>query len=239
MPRCFSYRPRLITRRNAAQVSTEKLAATASLPNRLVGISRHYEQERLVQLETSLEISRRVGSTLDRQQLYHEIVDLIRSNYGYDEAQLFVWSTAPARVHLGQDRAGGSELATRIPLARSGLLGHTLLQNRPTFVPDMRHSQRFPPDPYWPATRARVILPIRQGSGLIGLFDLHSQQPIQHSSTALIGLQALADQLGRSAAQRRSVSRRLSPRAPMPSAPTSSRAACWPTSATSCARRST
>ncbi len=195
IPRHFSYRPRLITRRNAAQVSTEKLAAIASLPNRLVGISRHYEQERLVQLETSLEISRRVGSVLDRQQLYHEIVDLIRSNYGYDEAQLFVWSIRQREFIL--DKIGpGSEMMTRIPLAQSGLLGHTLLQNRPTFIPDMRHSQRFPPDPYWPSTRARVILPIRQRSELIGLFDLHSQQPIHHSSIALIGLQALADQLG-------------------------------------------
>ena len=195
MPRYFSYKPRLVTRQNVAQVSTEKLAATASLPNRLVGINRHYEQERLVQLETSLEISRRVGSTLDHQQLYHEIVDLIRSNYGYDEAQIFVWSLRQREFIL--DRIGPEgELATRIPLARSGLLGHTLLQNRPTFVPDMRHSQRFPADPFWPATRARVILPIRQGSGIIGLLDLHSQQPIQHSSTALIGLQALADQLG-------------------------------------------
>lgn len=60
----------------------------------------------------------------------------------------------------------------------------------------MRHSQRFPPDPYWPSTCARVILPIRQRSELIGLFDLHSQQPIHHSPIALIGLQALADQLG-------------------------------------------
>lgn len=195
LPRHFSYNPRLVTRANVAQISTEKLAAIASLPNRLVGFNRYQEQERLVQLETSLEISRRVGSILDRQQLYYEIVDLIRSNYGYDEAQIFMWSMREREFVL--DKLGSEpEVATRIPLAQSGLLGHTLLQNRPTFIPDMRHSHRFPPDPYWPATRSRVILPIRQGPDFIGLLDLHSRQPIQHSSNALIGLQALADQLG-------------------------------------------
>lgn len=195
LPRHFSYKPRLVTRQNVAQVSTEKLAAIASLPNRLVGISRHQEQERLVQLETSLEISRRVGSILDRQQLYHEIVDLIRANYGYDEAQIFMWSMREREFVLDKLELE-SELAVRVPLAQSGLLGHTLLQNRPTFIPDMRHSHRFPADPYWPATRARVILPIRQGPDIIGLLDLHSRRPIQHSSAALTGLQALADQLG-------------------------------------------
>lgn len=195
LPRHFDYRPRLVTADNVAEVSAERLAAMASLPNRLVGLSRHQEQERLVQLETSLEISRRVGSILDRQQLYREIVDLIRSNYGYDEAQIFMWSMRRREFIL--DRPGqGPEPTVRVPLAQSGLLGHTLLQNRPTFIPDMRHSHRFPADPYWPSTRSRVILPIRQGPDIIGLLDLHSGQPIQHSSSALIGLQALADQLG-------------------------------------------
>lgn len=195
LPRYFSYNPRLVTRANVAQVSIEKLAAMASLPDRLVGISRDQEHERLLQLETSLEISRRVGSILDRRQLYHEIVDLIRANYGYDDAQIFLWS-----MHLREfvldalDPA--QEQRVGIPLAQSGLLGYTLLQGRPTFIPDMRTSHRFPPDPYWPATRSRTILPIRQGPDIIGLLDLHSRTPIRHSSSALIGLQALADQLG-------------------------------------------
>ncbi len=195
LPSHFSYSPRLITRDNVAEVSIEKLVTMASLPNRLVGLNRHQEQERLVQLETSLEISRRVGNILDRQDLYHEIVNLIRTNYGYDDAQIFLWSMRAREFVL--DKLGTVfDEPVRIPLAESGLLGYTLIRNQPTFIPEMRHSHRFPPDPYWPTTRSRVILPIRQGSAIIGLLDLHSRQPIRHSSNALIGLQALADQMG-------------------------------------------
>lgn len=195
LPMHFGYRPRLITRENVAQVSVEKLAAIAGLPGRLVGINRHMEQERLTQLETSLEISRRIGSILDRTALYIEIVGLIRANYGYDEAQIFMWSLEQQEFVL--DKLGGEDKETiRIPLAESGLLGYTFLRNQLTFVPEMRHSHRFPPDPYWPATRSRVIVPINQRSTTIGLLDLHSRQPIQHSSAALIGLQALANQMG-------------------------------------------
>lgn len=192
LPQHFSYNPRLITRENVAWISTEKLVAMASLPGRLVGINRTQEHERLIHLETSLAISSRVGGFLDRQQLYREIVELIRSSFGYDEAQIFLWSMHQREFVL--DRP--DQEAVRIPLAQSGLLGHTLLQGRPTFIPDMRYSLRFPPDPYWPTTRSRTILPIRQGPDTIGLLDLHSRQPIKHSSNALIGLQALADQLG-------------------------------------------
>lgn len=195
LPSHFSYSPRLITRDNVAEVSIEKLVTMAGLPNRLVGLSRYQEHERLVQLETSLEISRRVGRILDRQDLYYEIVDMIRANYGYDEAQIFMWSMQAREFVL--DKLGTVfEEPVRIPLGESGLLGYTLIRNQPTFIPEMRHSHRFPPDPYWPTTRSRVILPIRQGSTIIGLLDLHSRRPIRHSSNALIGLQALADQMG-------------------------------------------
>lgn len=195
LPTHFGYRPRLITRENVAQVSVEKLVAIASLPGRLVGINRHLEQERLVQLETSLELSRRVGRILDRTVLYHEVVDLIRTRFDYDDAQIFVWSLDHQEFVLDKPGAEDSQVI-RIPLGQSGLLGYTFLHNQPTFIPEMRHSHIFPPDPYWPDTRSRVIVPIHQGSTTIGLLDLHSLKPFQHSSTALIGLQALADQLG-------------------------------------------
>ena len=114
LPRHFGYRPRLITQKNITQVSTEKLMAMASLPSRLVGINRFQEQERLVQLETSLEISRRIGNILDRQQLYYEIVNLIRTNYGYDEAQIFMWSMHDQEFLL--DKLGTEpKLTIRIP----------------------------------------------------------------------------------------------------------------------------
>jgi hypothetical protein len=90
LPPHSGHSPRLITRDNIAPVSVEKLVAIANLLGRLVGISRHQEQERLVQLETSLQISQRVGSILDSERLYYEIIDLTRANYGYDEAQILM-----------------------------------------------------------------------------------------------------------------------------------------------------
>jgi len=190
LPDYLSYMPRLVTTRNVTEVAMRKLIAIADLPSRLVGVNRDQEQQRLAQLETSLEINRRVGSVLNRQKLSHEIADLIRANYGYDTVELFLWLEHEQMLVLSQP--GGA----RIPLGESGLLDHALLRNEPIFVPDTRHSQRFPPDPRWPETRSRVVVPIRVGGAVLGLLDLHSRRTTQHTRQSLAALQVLADQLG-------------------------------------------
>ena len=41
-----------------------------------------------------------------------------------------------------------------------------------------------------------MVLPIRLGSATLGLLDLHSYRPTQHTHQELVGLQLLTDQLG-------------------------------------------
>ena len=191
----FDYKPRLVTRQNAAEIAAEKLVASATMPSRLVGFSRDQEAQRLRQLETSLAISQRVGSILDRQQLSHDIAETIRANYGYDEVQILLWAENE-KAFIPETLAAAGGRPPRIPLAESGVLGHTLLRNQPTFIPDMQRSHLFPPDPRLPACRSRVVLPIRFGQQVLGLLDLQSGHSTQHSHLDLVGLQVLGDLLG-------------------------------------------
>ncbi|MBN1993239.1 MAG: helix-turn-helix domain-containing protein [Anaerolineae bacterium] len=195
LPAHFAYKSRLVTAQNVAEVAARKLVAIANLPNRLVGVRRRQQQERLKQLETSLEISRRVGSILDHGQLSHEIANLIRANYGYDRVQIFQWLAAEQLLILEQPDQIQPEQAA-IPLPGSGVLGQALMRNEPIFIPDTHRSPRFPPDPRWPDTRTRVVLPIRLGDKILGLLDLHSNQSVLRTRQELVGLQSLADQLG-------------------------------------------
>jgi len=195
LPTHFSFKPRLVTAENVAEVAMQKLIAIADLPTRLVGVNRQQEQNRLTQLETSAAINRRVGSLLDRQQLSQEIANLIRANYGYDHVQLWLWSEAEQLLILDQpEQTPGTR--TVLPREKSGLLKEALRRNEPIFIPDTRYRHRFPPDPNWPETHSRVVLPIRLGDKILGLLDLHSRRPTLHLRQELIGLQSLADQLG-------------------------------------------
>ncbi len=187
----FSYKPRLVTRENVAEVAAEKLVTIATVPSRLVGFSRAQEAQRIKQLETSLAISQRMGSILDRQQLSRDIAEIIRANFNYDRVLVYFWSESARTLALD-----GPGAPLRLGLDESGLLGETLQRNQPTFIPDMRRSQRYAPDPRLPACRSRVILPIRFGRQVLGLLDLQSEHSTQHSYIDLVGLQALGDQLG-------------------------------------------
>ncbi|MEJ5311950.1 MAG: ATP-binding protein [Anaerolineae bacterium] len=192
LPVHFEYEIRLVTAENVATVAAQKLTAVASLYGGMMSARRQQQQQLLMQLETSLEISRRVGSLLTHRQLSHEIADLIRANYGYDRVQIFRWLEQEQLLILERDDPDG----TRIPLAGSGVLGQALMRNEPIFIPDTHHSPRFLPDPRWPDTRARVVLPIRLGGKVWGVLDLHSQKSAVRTRQELVGLQSLADQLG-------------------------------------------
>ncbi len=194
VPAHLEYKSRLVTAENVAEVAAHKLVTIANLPNRLVGVRRRQQQERLKQLETSLEISRRVGSILDPGQLSQEIANLIRANYGYDRVQIFHWIEEEQQLVLEQPEDKASSQQFR--LTGSGVLGQALMRNEAIFIPDTRRSPRFSPDPRWPETRTRVVLPIRLGQQILGLLDLHSNRSVLRTRQELVGLQSLADQLG-------------------------------------------
>lgn len=192
LPAHFSYQPRLVTAENVSAVAMQKLTEIAGLPNRLVGVNHQQDQRRLIQLNASLEISRRVGCILDKGRLSREIADVIRSSYGYDYVQVFRWLEQEQLMMLDSPVSGAVYVSPNDP----GLLGEALRRNAPIFIADTRRSHHFTPDPAWPDTRSRVALPIRLGERLLGLLDLHSRQTTQHTRQELVGLQSLADQLG-------------------------------------------
>ena len=147
------------------------------------------------QVETSLAITARAGAALVGTLDIRELAELIRAEYDYDQAQLLLWDN-DEKTLIPWSTPHNSASTAGIPLAESVMLGHALLQNRPIYVPDCMSSHRFPPDPRWPETRSRVIVPIRHGQRRLGLLDLHSRRRLTRSRAELDALQSLADQLG-------------------------------------------
>lgn len=195
LPAHFSYQFKLVTAQNVAEVAAQKLISLANLPHRLVGLRRREQQKRLLQLETSIEISRQIGSILQRSQLSHEIVRLISANYGYDQALIFLWREQEQVLVLDQlDSSQITSLA--IPLPEAGALGQALQANKVIFIPDASWSARFTLDPRWPDVISRAIVPIHLGNQVIGVLDLHSHRSRHTTRHELVGLQSLADQLG-------------------------------------------
>ncbi len=200
LPDHFDYRLTLVSEENVAQVAARRLLAMAELPNRLVDVNRLQEEERLRQLRASIEMNRSLSAIVEWKELSRTLAEIIRSRYGYDHVQLFRWSAEeqcllPATDAYPPARHAG-DAATSGGAGGASILSLALLRNCAVYVPDIQSSHRFRPDPAWPATRARVVLPIRFAGRTTGVLDLHSTRPTVRTQAELDALQALADQLG-------------------------------------------
>ena len=108
--------------------------------------------------------------------------------------QLALWSEREQTLRLLNPEA--SSFVTACSLLEAGILGEALTSNEIVFIPDLQRSFRFEPDPDWPTTHTRVVIPIRHGATILGLLDLHAFRVIHCSNQHLLGLQSLANQLG-------------------------------------------
>jgi signal transduction histidine kinase/AraC-like DNA-binding protein len=185
LPTTYDPPRRIIDRDNVAQIALEKLISLSDLPNRLVGVNRQIEQQRLRQLETSIAITQRVGSILDHDQLLTEVTQLIKTNYGYN--RVLIWQSN--EHHQLRDRAKLTD-SDAAPLLAA------LHDQTAIFIPDTTLSRRFPLASSYPDTRTRVVLPIRSNAVIVGVLDVHSTDLVPHSRGEIDGLQLVADQIG-------------------------------------------
>lgn len=195
LPDHFPYTFELVTATNVGQVAARKLVFIADLPSRLVDVNRRLEEQRLVQLETSLELNQRIGMILDQDELLDSMSEIIGARYAYDRVHFYLWSNSD-RMLQRMERSDAAGAAEVIPLSASGPLVHALLNNQAVYIPDAMNSHRYPPDPRWPDVRSRVVLPVRVGGRILGLLDLHSHQRVVRNQAELDSLQTLANELG-------------------------------------------
>ncbi len=165
--------------------------AIAHIPTLMVGLNRQEQQNRLRQLETSSAINQRMGSLLDQRCLSQEIAEMIRSNYGFDLVQVYLWSKDDQAFVLENCDYGA--IPEYLSLDQPGLLGEAIRSGEPILIPDTLQSKRYPPDTNYPRTHSRIVLPIRLGKQTNGLLDLHRKRTSQYLRQELIGLQTLAD----------------------------------------------
>ncbi|MBO9393283.1 helix-turn-helix domain-containing protein [Caldilinea sp.] len=194
-PTEFDYCPQLVTSHNVTEIALRKLVAIADVPSRLVGVNRQMEERRLTQLQTGLEINHRIGSILDSGTLLREISALIRTNYGYDRVDVYLWDeSTQSLIHQGLEEENA--LHNAYSLAEAGALGRALLSRRPVYIPDVQRVASSQDKALCGDTRTRVIAPIRFGGCILGVLDVHSAQLRRHVQADLDALQALADALG-------------------------------------------
>lgn len=149
-----------------------------------------------VQLRTSTNVAKIVAEIQDIPTLIETVTTLISEQFGYYHAGLYILDEQKRIAFLqAASSAVGKQLlgqGFRIDSDRRNVLNLVIQQNRPIISSDTEDTN-FVKDANFPLTRSRMILPLAVRGNVIGVLDLHSDQPKAFNAQDAEILKTLSD----------------------------------------------
>jgi len=175
----YAQRAEVASRDEVGQLGQAFNEMAQELQQTLQGLEQRVA-DRTRALETSTQISRRLSTILDQEQLVTEVVEQVQDAFAYYHVHIYLIDEATQDLMMagGTGTAGRAMLADghRIPQGR-GLVGRAATTNTPVLVPDVGQDPSWLPNPLLPDTRAEVAVPISTGERVLGVLD------VQHNIT--------------------------------------------------------
>jgi signal transduction histidine kinase len=155
-------------------------------------------QQRLREVNALYKTSQDMTSTLNTDQLLHNVVNLLQQNFGYYHAQVYLLDPASGDLVL---KSGSGEIGARLlergyRLSRgTGIVGHVAATAMPFFSNNVNDVLSFVRNPLLPDTQSELTVPIKVEGKVVGVLDIQQVPPRRFTDgdEQLIG--AVADQL--------------------------------------------
>ncbi len=155
-------------------------------------------QRRAMQLEASAEVARAISSIFDLDQLLNQTVHVITENFGFYHTGIFLLDESGdwAVLRAASSEGGRKMLAAGHRLARGeGMVGWVVEHHRPRIALDVGKDAVHFANPYLPATRSEMALPLLAGGQLLGVLDVQSTEAEAFDQDDIQILEIVAGQL--------------------------------------------
>ena len=170
---------------------------TARLRDLITGLEQRVAQ-RTQALATSSDVSRRLSTILNVQELVVAVVEDVQKAFDYYHVHIYLLDDTGQRLLM----AGGTGEPGRVMLARRheiavgrGLVGRAAATRQPVLVPDVSAEPGWLPNPLLPETRAEAAVPILLGQQLLGILDVQDDVIGGLSVQDVEMLQAISNQV--------------------------------------------
>jgi signal transduction histidine kinase len=181
--------------KDAQTVTTIAAQAAMTIEN-----ARLYQesQRRALQLQAVSEVSQKATAILDLDELLAQVVELIRSTFGYSCVALFLVEKGSGEIVLREASTWAGvplkERPVRLRLGQ-GLTGWAAQTRRLLLVNDVHSDPRYQPHDLLPETAAEIAVPLTIGETILGVLDVQSEVRDAFDEDDAIALQVLADQV--------------------------------------------
>jgi putative methionine-R-sulfoxide reductase with GAF domain len=154
--------------------------------------------DRTKALVTSSEVSRRLSTILEQDQLVTEVVNQLQRAFDYYHVHIYLFDPDQASLVM----AGGTGEAGQVMLSRGhklprgrGLVGRAFDTGIPVLVPDVTRAEGWLPNPLLPDTQSELAVPIILGEQVLGVLDVQQNRVEGLKQDDVDLLQTIANQV--------------------------------------------
>lgn len=182
----------------AFNVMADRVQELLSVLERQVAERTRDLTRRTAYLEASAKVGHAVTSILSTDQLLHQVVELIREQFGLYYVGLFLRDERGswARLRAGTGKAGQDMLARghRIRIG-DGMIGWSIANAGSRVAREVGEDAVRLATAELPDTRSEAAIPLRSRGRVLGALSVQDTQPHAFDETAIAALQAMADQV--------------------------------------------